>query len=190
MGKWCGVATLTLGSWPRQGLVRLWDKKEAREAHLIHSGVQESVREWTLTLLSELPLWELESWWTSEFSRNDCKGSKPIGLKSSLYHWKAIELYMFKMGSHDPFGHLEHKLWLEERLGVKLTMWLPTIKSQESTQFSYVQVACTIPLERSRPGLQLCFRSHLNQRSAHKVMGPQSCKSPNCENFGTPTWES
>jgi len=27
---------------------------------------------------------------------------------------------MFKMGSHDPFGHLKHKLWPKERLGVKL----------------------------------------------------------------------
>jgi hypothetical protein len=27
---------------------------------------------------------------------------------------------MSKMGSHDPFGHLKHKLWPKERLGVKL----------------------------------------------------------------------
>jgi hypothetical protein len=26
---------------------------------------------------------------------------------------------MFKMGSHHPFGHLKHKLWQKERLGVK-----------------------------------------------------------------------
>jgi hypothetical protein len=26
---------------------------------------------------------------------------------------------MFKMGSHDPFGHLKHKLWLKEGSGVK-----------------------------------------------------------------------
>jgi hypothetical protein len=29
---------------------------------------------------------------------------------------------MFKMGSHHPFGHLKHKLWLKERLGVKLAL--------------------------------------------------------------------
>jgi hypothetical protein len=28
---------------------------------------------------------------------------------------------MFKMGSHDPFGHLKHKLWPKERLKVNLT---------------------------------------------------------------------
>jgi hypothetical protein len=27
---------------------------------------------------------------------------------------------MSKMGSHDPFGHLQHKLWQKERLGVKI----------------------------------------------------------------------
>jgi hypothetical protein len=26
------------------------------------------------------------------------------------------------MGAHDPFGHLTHKLWPKERLGVKLTI--------------------------------------------------------------------
>jgi len=39
------VATLTLSSRPRQGLARGRDKWETREAHLILSGVQESVRE-------------------------------------------------------------------------------------------------------------------------------------------------
>jgi hypothetical protein len=39
---------------------------------------------------------------------------------------------MSKMGSHDPFGHLKHKLWSKERLRVKLAIWLPITKSQES----------------------------------------------------------
>jgi hypothetical protein len=56
-----------------------------------------------------------------------------------------------------------------------------TIKSRESPWLPYVQVACHIPLERSRRGLQLCFRPHLNQRSAHKIMGFQSRGSPNFE---------
>jgi hypothetical protein len=25
---------------------------------------------------------------------------------------------MSKMGSHDPFGHLKHKLWLKEKSGI------------------------------------------------------------------------
>jgi hypothetical protein len=57
------------------------------------------------------------------------------------------------MGLHDSFGYLKHKLWPKEGLGVKLTIWLPTIKNQESPQIPYVQVACHISLERSRWGL-------------------------------------
>jgi len=39
---------------------------------------------------------------------------------------------MLKMALHRPFGHLQHKLWQKERPGVKLPVWLPTIKSRES----------------------------------------------------------
>jgi hypothetical protein len=52
-----------------------------------------------------------------------------------------------------------------------------------------MQVACHIPLEKSWQGIQLCFRPHLNQRCAHKVMGLQSCRNPSFGNFGTFTWE-
>jgi hypothetical protein len=30
---------------------------------------------------------------------------------------------MSKMGSHDPFGYLKHKLWPKENFGVKLSIW-------------------------------------------------------------------
>jgi hypothetical protein len=101
---------------------------------------------------------------------------------------------MSKMGLHDPFQHLKHKLWPKEgpgvKLGVKLPIWLPTTKSREATRFPCVQVACNKPLKSSRWGLQLCFKPHLNWRSTCKVMGLQSCKSPECGNFETPIWES
>jgi hypothetical protein len=51
-------------------------------------------------------------------------------------------------------------------------------------------MACDIPLKSSWRGLQLCFRPHLNQRFAHKVMAPQNHGSPNLGNFETPIWES
>jgi hypothetical protein len=82
---------------------------------------------------------------------------------------------MSKMGSHFPFGHLKHKLWPKEGSGVKLTIWLSTTKSQESTHFCCVQVACDMSLESPQRGLQLCFRPHHNPRFSRKVMGPQSC---------------
>jgi hypothetical protein len=94
---------------------------------------------------------------------------------------------MYKMGLHDPFGHFKHKLWPKEGPGVKLAIWLPTTKSQESPRFLHIQVTCNISLKVFQRGLQLCFRSHLNQRSARKIMGPQSHRSPSCENFGSLT---
>jgi len=36
---------------------------------------------------------------------------------SSLHHWKDLEMQMFKMGSHDPFGYLKHKLWTKRTVG-------------------------------------------------------------------------
>jgi hypothetical protein len=39
------VATLALGSRPRQGLAKVRVKNEARESHFMLPGVQESVRE-------------------------------------------------------------------------------------------------------------------------------------------------
>jgi heme/copper-type cytochrome/quinol oxidase subunit 4 len=80
---------------------------------------------------------------------------------------------MSKMNLHDPFGHSKHKLWPKEGLGVKLTIWIPTIKSQASHWLPCVQVACHISLESSQWGLQLWFRPHLNRRSSHKVMNPK-----------------
>jgi len=37
------------------------------------------------------------------------------------------------MGSHGPFGHLQHKLWQKKGLGVKLAISLPTTKRWELT---------------------------------------------------------
>ncbi len=50
------------------------------------------------------------------------QGLKLIGLKRSLYHWKALGTWMSEMGSHYPFGHLKHKLWSKQRPGIKLAV--------------------------------------------------------------------
>jgi hypothetical protein len=59
-------------------------------------GVYESVREWTPTFSSELPLWELESWWTSEFSKSDCKGQNPLDWRVLHIIEKLLELKCLK----------------------------------------------------------------------------------------------
>jgi hypothetical protein len=97
---------------------------------------------------------------------------------------------MSKMASHEPFGHLKHKLWSKEGSGVKLAIWLPATKSRELTQSRCVQVECGTPLENSWWELQACFRTHPNRRSELGVMSSSSLGSPNRDSFGTLHWES
>jgi hypothetical protein len=58
----------------------------------------------------------------SQIFRERLQGSKPIALRRSLYHWKALGTQMFEMGSHDPFEQLKHKLWPKEGLGIELAI--------------------------------------------------------------------
>jgi hypothetical protein len=64
---------------------------------------------------------------------------------------------MSKMASHEPFGHLQPKLWAKEGPGVKLAIWLLTTKSQESTRFQRLQEESDMVLESSWRELQDCF---------------------------------
>jgi hypothetical protein len=93
------------------------------------------------------------------------------------------------MASHEPLGHLQPKLWAKEGPRVKLAVWLPTTKSQESIQIRRQQVECDTTLEISQRELQDCFRPHPNRRSEQEVMDAQSFRSANWDNFGTPLWE-
>jgi hypothetical protein len=97
---------------------------------------------------------------------------------------------MSKMASHEPFGYLQHKLWLKERPRVKLAVWLPTTKSRESSWFRCVQMKCDTPLKSSQRELQIRFRSCPNRRLGREVMNAQSFGSPNRDSFRTPLWES
>jgi hypothetical protein len=83
-----------------------------------------------------------------------------------------------------------HKLWSKKGSIVKLAVWLPTTKSQESTRPRCVQVECDTPLESSWRELQVWFRLHPNRRFELGVMSFQSLRSPNRDNFETPPWES
>jgi hypothetical protein len=97
---------------------------------------------------------------------------------------------MSKMGSHFPFGHLQPKLWAKEGPGVKLAVWLPTIKSREST-FSWRRLKeCNLALESSRRELQLWFRARLDLSLGRGAMTVQSPGTPTRDSFGTPIWES
>jgi hypothetical protein len=65
-------------------------------------GMKESVREWTLTLLKELSLWELESWWIPECLESDCKGQNPIARRIFHTIGKLLKLKCLK------WAHMTH----------------------------------------------------------------------------------
>jgi hypothetical protein len=90
------IATLPLGLRPKQGLVKVQAKREAWELHFMLPGVQENVREWTFTLPSEFPLWELESRWSFKFSKSDCKGQNPLDQRVFYIIEKLLELRCLK----------------------------------------------------------------------------------------------
>jgi len=90
-------------------------------------------------------------------------GPKHLALGASWCHWKVLEAYISKMASHWPFGHLQPKLWAKEGPGVKLAVWLPTIKSWESTSSQPPNWECNTSLERSRRWLQVWFRPCCDQ---------------------------
>jgi hypothetical protein len=94
------------------------------------------------------------------------------------------------MASHEPFGHLKPKLWAKEGPEVKLAIWLPTTKSQESTCSQHALQECDMALESSLQGLQVWFRPRPDRRLMRGAMKSQSPRSPNRDNFGTPLWES
>jgi hypothetical protein len=171
------VTTLALGSRPRQGFAKVRAKNELG-SHISCSQECKKVwrnephtPKWAPILGVEVPM-------DFRIFRGWLQGSKLIGLKNSLYHWKALGTLISKMGLHDSFGYIKHKLWPKEGPRVKLSIWLPITTSRESPWFPCVQVACHISLESPRQRLQFCFRPHLNRRSAHKVMGLQNCESP------------
>jgi hypothetical protein len=82
------------------------------------------------------------------------------------------------MASHWPFGHLQPKLWAKEGPGVKLAIWLPTTKSQESTSSRPPNRECDTSLKRSRRGLQVWLRPRRDQTSQSGVMSSQSPETP------------
>jgi hypothetical protein len=79
---------------------------------------------------------------------------------------------MSKMGLHDPFEYLKHKLWPKEATWVKLPIWLPTTKSQKLPRFPCMQMACHIILERYNFAIDLTsIRGLYTKLCASKIAG-------------------
>jgi hypothetical protein len=106
------------------------------------------------------------------------QGPKHLALGCSWCHWKGLETYISKMASHWSFEDLQPKLWAKEGLGVKLAVWLPTTKSQESTSSWHLIWECNITLKISQQGLQLWFKPRCDRTLQSGVMVVQSSRNP------------
>jgi len=100
--------------------------------------VKESVREWTLTLPKELSLWELESQWTPECWKSNCKGQNLMAQWDFYTIGKLLKRRCLKWARMTHLDIWNTSYGQKKGSGVKLAIWLPTTKSQESTQFPCV----------------------------------------------------
>jgi hypothetical protein len=169
---------------------KLVGQKGSRGSHLMLLGVQKSVKEWTLTLPSELPFWKLESQWTLKFLKSNCKGQIALNWDVLYIIRKILKFKCLK------WAHMTHlDIWNTNSSQKKSreSNWqfdFRPLKVGNYRDFLACRWRATYRWKASGWGLQLYFRPHFNRRSKHKVMGPQSCRSPNFENFGTSIWES
>jgi hypothetical protein len=145
---------------------------------------------WRLTLPNELPFWELESRWTPKPSKSNCRRQNTLHWRILYIIGKLLKCRCLKWAHMTHLDIYNTSYGKKERPKVKLAIWLPTTKNQESTRLPCMMVACDTPLESFQRNLKLCFRPCPNRRSEHEVIAPQSCKSPNLGSFGTSLWES
>jgi len=122
--------------------------------------------------------WKFGVLWDSRMFRAQQQDPKHLALRRSWYRWKGLETYISKMASHWPFRHLQPKLWAKEGPGVKVAIWLPTTKSQESTSSQHPNWECDMALESSRRELQLWFRTRPDLSLGRGAMAVQSFGSP------------
>jgi hypothetical protein len=139
------VATLTLGSRPRPRGCKGAGQEEARESHHILLGVQENVREWTLTLLRQLPLWEMESQWTHRISESDFRGQNSMACDVLYIIEKILKRICLK------WAHITH-----------LDIW-NTSYGQKKGQKSNCQFDYRPEKVKNRPDLVVC-KQHVTYR--------------------------
>ncbi len=93
-----------------KGAGQKWSSRvtfHAPESVRDYEGMNPHIPKWAPTLGVGVPM-------DFQIFKGRLWGSKLIGLKSYLYHQKALKTWMSKMGSHDPFEYLKHKLWPKE----------------------------------------------------------------------------
>jgi hypothetical protein len=155
------VATLTLGLWLKQGLAKVRAKTEP-ENHI--SCSQECKKMWG----NEPSHIQMNSHFGSWSPNGLLNFQRAIARVKT--HWiEAFRISLETSWNLDVWNRVAWPIWTFEtqvmakrKMGIKLTIWLPTTKSRESPWFPCMQMTCNIPLESSRRGLQLFFKPHLN----------------------------
>jgi len=149
-----------------------------------------SMKEWTLTLSRQLPLWEMESRWTSETSESNFRGKNSISCGVLYIIGKLLELKCLKWAR---IAHLD--IWntsYGQKKGresncqfdsrpEKVGNWFDLLGCRGHGKY-YWKV-----LDES---YNFASNHIFDPRSAHKIMGLQSCRNLNWRDFGIATRES
>jgi hypothetical protein len=141
------------------------------------------VREWTLTLPSELSFWELESQWTPESSEGNCKSQNPLNLRFFNTIEKLLKRGCFKWVR---MTHLD--IW-NTSYGQKKgreTIWLSTTKSQELLDFLLSKWHATYRWKAFNEGYNFVL-DLISIRGLHtKLWGPKVAGVPTMGILGIP----
>jgi hypothetical protein len=93
---------------------------------------------------------------------------------------------MSQIGLHDPFEHLKHNLWSKERSGIKLAIWFPTTKNQESTNSLACRWCATYRWKTLDEGYNFAMHLILIGGLPAKLWGPKVAGIPTLAISGLP----
>jgi len=102
--------------------------------------VCEKVWAWRLRLPSELPFWELESWWTSKPLKSDCKGQNTSHRGVFYTIGKLLKCKYSKWARMTHLDICNMNYGKRKGQESKLAIWFFTTKSRESIRLPCVQV--------------------------------------------------
>jgi len=127
LNPYCHDPNLGLMTKAVRGMERWQLKVQPRNhIHIFKSarkceGMSPHTPKWASTLRVGVPR-------ESQIFREKFEGSKTHWIEDVFIPLKRFRDVDVKMGLHDQFEYLQHKLWPKERLGIKVLIWLPTLK--------------------------------------------------------------
>jgi hypothetical protein len=151
--------------------------------------MQESGREWTSILPSELLIWELESRWTSEFSESDWRGQNLLDWDVPYNIGKLLERRYLKWArmthldtSNVSYGQKKGREsnWQFDSRPLKVGNRIDFVTCRWCETYRWKSLKRAITLLQTSSQSEVCTQSY----------GPQNRGSSNFGNLETPIWES